>query len=167
MVILDLQEINKTSPYIISIFDSKGSYVFTTDNGYEYVITFMIDYNLQSDKVYQFIITNSKQPHSSKDYKVRDAIIAIVKNFFTLNNNTILYFCDTSDNRQYQRDRLFKRWIEAAGGEDGMITISSSIKDIDGTENYITLLSRSDNPNLEAVVSEFKKLMQDLKNKPN
>ncbi|MCC8089531.1 MAG: DUF6169 family protein [Rikenellaceae bacterium] len=126
----------------------------------------MLEYSFYSDNVYQFVVTNLKTPHSQKDPKIRNTIIEIVKNFFTLNNNPIVYYCDTSDNRQRQRDRLFKRWIESAQEIDGILTLEGKIRDEEGKENYITLISRGDNPNFEAIVSEFKNLIVTFKDKP-
>lgn len=167
MVELNLNYLNKIVPYKISKLNFEGSYGFMTDHGIEYVITFMLDYSLESDFVYQFVITNFKHPHSQKDSNVRVTIIELLRNFFELNNNTIIYFCDTSDNRQMQRDRLFKRWIDSAEHTEGMLTVDGKIKDENGNENFVTLLSRSDNPNFMAVVEEFKDLLNTLKNKPN
>lgn len=44
--------------------------------------------------------------------------------------------------------------------------IQSQVKDEYGIENYITLLSRNDNPNLTLVMNEFMEMVKFLDDKP-
>ena len=46
------------------------------------------------------------------DMKVRDTIFLIIEEFFASNPNILLYQCETGDNRQAMRDRLFLRWFK-------------------------------------------------------
>ena len=50
--------------------------------------------------------------NSPNDMKVRDTIFLIIEEFFASNPNILLYQCETGDNRQAMRDRLFLRWFK-------------------------------------------------------
>ena len=71
---------------------------------------------------YQFCIHNDNHIHGSYDNKISTTIIAIIEEFFLQNLNVLLYICDTSDNREEVRNRLFIRWFK----ESAVISFSSS-----------------------------------------
>ncbi|MCD8386117.1 MAG: DUF6169 family protein [Bacteroidales bacterium] len=166
MVELNLETINLTSPYSIERV-GEGKYVFTSEYDIDFFVEFMPEDNIKSDEAYQFLLVNLKHKPSPKDPKVRNTVFEILKNFFDLNNHTVLYICDTGDNRQFQRNRLFANWFYSSEYGKKLTMLQSQIQDEYGVENYVTLLSRNDNPNLTSVINEFMDLVRLLEDKPN
>lgn len=101
-------------------------------NGIHYSVGFMEDDILLSKDSYQLIIANINNHKSPRDYKVRDTILSIVDEFFNTNNSTLLYICETGDNKQRMRSRLFEYWFSTYTRKSQFTTISSSIIDDEG-----------------------------------
>lgn len=164
---LSLQAINKKSPYKVYRDRIRPHYFdFTTDCGVKYSVGFDDDDLLQSDESYQLIIVNVNHQASPRDAKVRDTIIEIIDEFFSKNNSTMLYICDTADGKQEMRSRLFQYWFSTYAHKSDFILVNSSVKDADGIDNYATIILRKDNPNLKSVLSEFADTVTLLNNKP-
>lgn len=101
-----------------------------------------------------------------RDKKVRDTIVAIVDEFFSRNNSTLLYICETGDNKQGMRSRLFEYWFSTYSQKSLFTTLSSSVIDGEGVVNYATIILRNDNPFLSETISEFSESIQTLNQKP-
>lgn len=162
MVELDLPALNSRAPYALEKYIKPGSYSFVTDYGVKVVIMFLPDYCLVSDETYQFIISNANNKPSPRDIKLRNTILELLLEFFRLNNHTVLYFCDTGDGRQILRDRLFKGWVEWANKRGGFAMVHAIVCDEEGRDNFVTLISRNDNPRLGEVVQEFKDYVESI-----
>lgn len=148
--------INRKAPYLVSISKIRSNYFdFSTNSGVRYSIGFDEDGLLQSDESYQLIIVNVNNRPSPRDAKVRDTIIAIIDEFFSKNNVTMLYICETADGKQQMRSRLFQYWFSTYTHKSDFILVNSSVKDAEGIDNYATIILRKDNPNLKDVLSEF------------
>ena len=115
---------------------------------------------------YQLIIANLNNRKSMRDKKVRDTIVAIVDEFFNCNNSTLLYICETSDNKQGLRSRLFEYWFSTYNQKALFTTLSSSVIDEEGVINYATIILRNDNPFLTEIIAEFSESIQALNQKP-
>lgn len=100
-----------------------------------------------------------------RDRKVRDTIVAVIDEFFNCNNATLLYICETSDNKQSMRSRLFEYWFSTYNRKS-QFTLSSSIADREGVINYATIILRNDNPDLSEIITEFSESIQALSQKP-
>ena len=70
------------------------------------------------------------------------------------NNEVMLYMTETGDEKQSFRNRLFIRWFNTYEYHDRYFIRIAEGK-LDGEENFIAMLSRKDNPNLEKAVEEF------------
>lgn len=166
MVRLNLQRINRLSPYEVTQGDNPMCYQFITDYGGIYAISFIEDDLLLCDDSYQFIIANINNKKSPQDYKLREAIMAIVYEFFECSNTTLLYICETGDGKQSMRSRLFELWFNTSPRKSDFVFMSADVKDADGIRNYAAIILRVDNPNLKNVVAEFTENIQLLSQKP-
>jgi hypothetical protein len=106
MVTLSLERINTNSPYQVSASDLENRFTFQTGYGVIYSVQFLDD-DLLSYESYEFVIVNANNRKSPSDKKLKDTVIAILREFFTVNNSTILYICETGDKKQSMRARLF------------------------------------------------------------
>lgn len=163
---LSLELINKVAAYPVVCNEQDGFFHFFTDGGIHYSVGFIEDDILLSKKSYQLIIANLNNRKSMRDKKVRDTIVAIVDEFFNRNNATLLYICETGDNKQGIRSRLFEYWFSTYNQKSLFTTLSSSVVDSEGVVNYATIILRNDNPFLSETISEFSESIQTLNQKP-
>lgn len=121
---------------------------------------------LLSRESFQLIIANINNHKSPRDRKVRDTIIAIIDEFFHVNNSTLLYICETGDNKQRMRSRLFEYWFSTYNRKSLFGTLSFSIMDNEGVINFASIILRNDNPFLAEIITEFAESIQALSQKP-
>lgn len=79
MTQLNVDTVNIFSPY--SIWVRGDEYVFTTDNGIEYSVTFDEEDNFEY-KAYWFNLTNLSHHKSPGDVKIAQTVICIIEEFF-------------------------------------------------------------------------------------
>lgn len=163
---LSLERINRVAPYGIVRNEEDGFFHFFTDGGVHYSVGFIEDDVLLSKESYQLVIANLNSRKSMRDKKVRDSIVAIVDEFFNCNNSTLLYICETSDNKQGVRSRLFEYWFSTYNQKALFTTLSSTVVDEEGVINYATIILRNDNPFLTDIITEFSESIQVLNQKP-
>lgn len=160
---LSLHHINNKSPYRV-ICSDKGDYLFATDKGINYTISFTEEFPLGGCMSYQFCIHNDNKIHGSYDNEISTTIIAIIEEFFLQNLNVLLYICDTSDNREEVRNRLFIRWFKEYA-DPQKYTIQSANTTIEGQGFYSSIIVENRNPLLDAIKADFEKSANDLKEK--
>jgi hypothetical protein len=163
---LSVDIINSKAPYEVSRGETVFSYCFTTDYNVDYSIDFIEDDLISSNESYQLIIANLNNKKSPKDNKIKDTLLAIVEEFFNKNISTLLYICETGDNKQSMRSRLFEYWFSSYSHKAIYTMLSSSIVDEEGVINYATLIIRNDNPKLVQVITEFSESVSLLSQKP-
>ena len=163
---LVLESINTKATYHVELNEQDGFFQFFTDSGVHYSVGFIEDDVLLSKDSYQLIIANLNNRKSMRDRKVRDTIVAIIDEFFNCNNATLLYICETSDNKQRMGSRLFEYWFSTYNRKSQFTTLSSSIADREGVINYATIILRNDNPDLSEIITEFSESIQALSQKP-
>lgn len=150
---LSLQRINSRSPYRVVCSD-KGDFLFATDKGINYSISFIEEFPLGGCMSYQFCIHNDNHVHGSYDNKISTTIIVIIGEFFLQNLNVLLYLCDTSDNREEGRNRLFIRWFKEYA-DPRKYTIQSASATIEGQGFYSSIIVENRNPLLNAIKTDF------------
>lgn len=161
---LNLSRINESSPYEVWQ-TSKGDYNFQTDFDVLYRISFRIEQTIWDDGAYEFSIINQNQKSSPNDKKVRDTIFIIIEEFFASNPNILLYQCETGDNRQAMRDRLFLRWFkEYENSEKYFIKVSTIIAE--KVTNYAAMIVEKTNPQLDTIIKDFDEFIVFFQNKP-
>ncbi len=162
---LNIELINEYAPYKVEL--EGGQYLFETDNNILYGVSFDEDIMPQGYKAYWFNLTNHSQKSSPRDTKIRTTIILIIEEFFRSNPDILLYFCDTADNQQAQRSRLFLYWFNVYGQQKEYYTRTEMIRD-EEEENYIAIIVKKSHPNYEAIIELFNKQIEMFKiNKPS
>ena len=163
---LSLSGINMLSPYKVEMVTCPNVYRFITDYGVEIAISFDFDDLLESGEAYMFNITNVNRQKSPCDIKVRDAIVAIIDNFFEENSVALLYICETGDSKQAMRNRLFESWFAYANEKEQYTIMVANVRDMEGVDNYAAMILRKDNPYFVEYVSEFNKTINMFRVKP-
>lgn len=161
---LNLTRINELSPYEVWQ-TSEGDFNFQTDFDVLYRISFRIEQTIWDDGAYEFSIINQNQKSSPNDKKVRDTIFIIIEEFFASNPDILLYQCETGDNRQAMRDRLFLRWFKEYEHSDKyFIKVSTIIAE--SVTNYTAVIVEKTNPQLETIIKDFDEFIGFFQNKP-
>ncbi len=163
MVNLDLEIVNKLSPYPVKVRTEKV-YYFKTDFGMLCTIMFMEDYSIWETGAYQFIINNESNTPSPLDTKLRDTVFILIEAFFNVNPEILLYICETGDGKQEFRSRLFVRWFNTYSGRDAYILETAEVKDGE-TNNFAALIVQKSNPKLSKILSEFDETISILTHK--
>ena len=158
---LSLARINSKAPYKVMLSKNECFYVFTTDKGIRYVISFSEEYEIGGCMSYQFSIDNIEKSHGSYDKKIKDTIIAIIEDFFIENQDVLLYICDTSDNREAARNRLFLRWF--AQYSPDRFTICTANSKVEDTEFYMAIIVANNNPKKDSITLDFETTAKVLK----
>lgn len=149
-----ISRINPKAPYEVKLSRNESFYVFNTEQNIQYSISFSEEYEIGGCMSYQFSIDNVGHIHGSYDNKIKDTIIAIIEDFFIENQNVLLYICDTSDNREAARNRLFLRWFKQYS--IGKYTICTADSKVENTTFYMAIIVDNKNPQLERITLDFK-----------
>lgn len=161
---LNLTRINNQSPYNVWQ-TSEEDFNFESDFGVLYRVSFRIEQTIWQDGAYEFSIINQNHKASPNDRKLRETIFCIIEEFFTSNPEILLYQCETGDNRQAMRERLFLRWFKEYEHSDKYyIKVSEIIAE--EVANYTAMIVQKDNPNLEAIIQDFDDFVGFFQNKP-
>ena len=151
---LDLERINAYAPYKVELED--GEYLFETDHAIQYAVSFDEESMPEGLAAFWFNLTNRSQKASPGDTKIRVTIILMIEEFFRVNPDILLYMCDSADNQQAQRSRLFLHWFNAYGQQSDYYTRTEMVKD-EEEENYIALIVKRTHPQLQAIITMFDK----------
>lgn len=164
MIALDLNRLNLHSPY--SVWQvSEFNYGFITDYGVLYRINFVDDQTIWQQGAYEFSILNENKKTSPNDRKLRDTVFAVIEEFFRCNPDILLYQCETGDNRQSMRDRLFLRWFnEYEFSQHYYIKVSTIVAE--EQVNYAAIIVQRDNPNLSEIIRDFDNFIGFFSQKP-
>ena len=157
---LSLDDINSISPYLVKQADD-GDYVFQTSKGVVYGIGFLYNEPLGECETFQLSISNQNKVHASYDPDVKITIVAIVNEFFRQNLDGLLYMCDTSDNREAARNRLFLRWFEESSAPNRFL-IRTASAEIEGQGFYAAIIVEIRNPRASAVIADFERTAEML-----
>jgi len=96
-----------------------------------------------------------------KDPNVSQTIFKIIEDHIRIKGKktVLLYQCDTKDNREQIRHRMFEIWYKNSTFNDTIIkeSVEVQIPQPDGTfkVNYIGFMTSIDNPDIEQVKQEF------------
>lgn len=165
MIPLDLIRINSVSPYKVEVIDDE--YRFETDHGIRYGVSFDHEELLDGIDAYWFNLYNRSDKASPNDKKVRTTVVFILEEFFRSNPDILLYMCDTANEQQAMRSRLFLRWFNAYGRQDEYYTRTEIIED-EGEENYIAMIVKRSHPHLQTIIDVFSEQIEMFRtNKPN
>lgn len=158
---LNLNKINTRSPYLV--WEQNGKYYFRTDTDILYAITFDPEYAFAEEKAYWFNLSNVNNVKSPRDKKIPLTLISIIEAFFDSEPNVLLYICDTANDQQLQRDRLFYYWFKKYNDASRYVFKSAVLPD-DGVYNYLSMIVQNSNPNLQAIIKLFDEQVELFKN---
>lgn len=160
-MLLNLTRLNYKSPYALWPGRHPLEYLFKTDFGGLFNISFLENTIIWNKDTYEFGIFNVTGKTSPNDIKLKKTVIAIIEEFFHDNPNVLLFQCETGDNKQSARARLFQRWFDDYPQKDKFFIKVVMIED-EGIENYDAIIVQRDNPNFDSIVSEFDKFAKEM-----
>lgn len=162
---LDLNRLNVRSPYSVWQVGA-GAYGFKTTHGVLCRIVFTPDQTIWQEGAYEFSILNENQKSSPGDKQLRDTVFYIIEEFFASNPEILLYQCETGDNRQAMRDRLFLRWFsEYEHSDQYYIKVAEIVAE--GISNFAAVIVQRNNPDIENIINDFDNFVGFFKQKPN
>ena len=161
---LDLAYINRLAPY--KVWTENGrDYLVETSYELLFKIGFMDDFSIWPTGAYQFYINNESHRPSPNDEKLKATIFRIIEAFFAANPDILLYICETGDDRQAFRSRLFVRWFNTYSGRDAYVMQTAVVQE-GKTKNFAALIVQKSNPRLNEILAEFDETISILTNKP-
>lgn len=164
MKALNLNRLNVRTPYSVWPV-GKQSYGFKTAYGVQYRIGFIDDQTIWLHGAYEFGIVNENGRPSPNDRKLRETIYAVIEEFFESNPEILLYQCETGDNRQAMRDRLFLHWFKEYENRGKFIIKVSKIT-AEEVDNYAAVIVQRNNPHLGQIIHDFEQFVGFFQNKP-
>jgi hypothetical protein len=138
-------------------------YVFGTTLGFSYEVSFkpsgyiFAGYQHFSNDVFEFVIAlknNSADGLPLADPLIEATIVRIFRDFFARRGVVVVYICDSSDNRQAVRHRMFNRWFNRYK-HLGFVKMDAEFRDPAGTIYTSMLLPRSYPHRDEAITAFF------------
>ena len=166
MVTLNTERINATSPYLLVPNRRPLFYDFITDYGVDYNVGFTPSDLLPETEAYEFVLTNPNNRKSPRDYKLRQTILTLIYEFFRQRNAVMLYLCETGDNRQKYRSRLFESWFRSSGYQKTFVLMTAELPDEYGIWNYVALILRPDHPQFVSIAQQFSDTIALFRDKP-
>lgn len=150
---LNLGYVNRLSPYKVWTENGRDFYI-ETDYGNLFKVGFMDDYSIWDTGAYQFTINNEHNLPSPNDNKLKLTLFRLIEAFFNANPDILLYICETGDNKQRLRNRLFVRWFNSYGQHQNYVLKTVEVMDGD-MANFAALIVQKSNPKLKDILSEF------------
>ena len=86
--------------------------------------------------------------------KIRDTVVCIIEEFFHTNPDILLYICDTADNQQEMRARLFLRWFNQYADTQQFVIKTAEIKNKKQSD-YIALIIQKTHPAFDDIIALF------------
>ena len=148
---LNLSRINVLAPY--PVWYEGYELLFKTDYNILYSVSFEQD-DMIGLVAYWFRITNRSGKKSPNDRKIQKTIIHIIEEFFRTNPEILLYICDTANEQQAQRDRLFLRWFNGYEQKKRYVIKTAVVMD-EGEPNYVSLIVPATHPLLDNIITTF------------
>jgi hypothetical protein len=162
MIDISEEQINLHSPYKVTRI-AENSFAFVTDYDVFYNVGFTNDYMLMEEGAYQLFIMNEQGKSSPNDPKVKETVVTIIKEFLNSEPAVVIYICDTSDNRQNIRDRLFTRWL-CEYGDENYIFKHEQVK-IDDIDYFGSIIMHKSHPLHKEIEENFHEFVMKLPSK--
>ena len=146
----NISRLNVHSPY--TVWQDGDALLFKTS----FDILFAVEFDPEefTENAYWFNLYNRSHRNSPGDAAVRETIICIIEEFFLSSPNIMLYMCETGDERQAQRARLFTRWFNNSAIGHRFVIKTATIKD-ENVDNYIAMIVEKTNPQCEKALQLF------------
>ena len=78
----------------------------------------------------------------------------IVEAFFEANPDILLYICETGDDKQRFRNRLFVRWFNNYSRRDEFVLKTAEVLD-ESVVNFAAMIVQRSNPRLNGILNDF------------
>lgn len=163
MIQISLSNINLRAAYHVTSPEN-GQFVFTTDQGKTYKIGFIQDYMISDDGVYQFFINTEDEFKTVPDKRVRQTVMVVLEEFFRQKEVVLDYICDTGDNRQAARSRIFNSWFRLFANQNLFTLRPMSVK-AEGIEFFAAVVLRNDNPRFSNIIDAIQQFEKQIKDK--
>lgn len=163
MIQISLSNINLRAAYHVTSPEN-GQFVFTTDQGKTYKIGFIQDYMISDDGVYQFFINTEDEFKTAPDKRVRQTVMVVLEEFFRQKEVVLDYICDTGDNRQAARSRIFNSWFRLFANQNLFTLRPMSVK-AEGIEFFAAVVLRNDNSRFSNIIDAIQQFEKQIKDK--
>lgn len=150
---LNLGYVNRLAPYKVWTENGRDFFI-ETDKGNLFKVGFMDDYFIWDTGAYQFTVNNENNQPSPNDVKLKLTLFRLIEAFFEVNPDILLYICETGDDKQRLRNRLFIHWFNTYSQRDNYILKTVEIMD-GNTANFAAIIVQKSNPRLNTILSEF------------
>lgn len=138
-----------------------GDFVFQTRGKVIYGVAFLEDNPIGGCDTYQLTISNKNDRHGTFDPDVKDTILAIIEELFNDNSNVLIYICDTSDEREAVRNRLFLKWFEEYADKRRFYFRTAQAQ-IEDEGFFAAVIAELSNPKIDAVKQDFERTANEL-----
>ena len=150
---INLGYVNRLSPYKVWTENGRDFYI-ETDRGNLFKVGFMDDYSIWDTGAYQFTIHNEGSRPSPNDSKLKFTLFRLIEAFFDTNPDILLYICETGDDKQQLRNKLFVRWFNSYSLRENYVFRTVEIMDGD-TLNLAALIVQKSHARLNEILQEF------------
>lgn len=156
---ISIDRINEKSPYRVT--EINGGFEFQTPQGVCYRIYFVEESPLGGCETMQFMLNKVGDDDSSYDPNVSTITFIIIDEFFTENDDVLLYICDTSDHREAGRNRLFLNWFQKAANPKRFV-IRTANAVVENECIYAAIIVQRTNSSLNLILEEFEETAKAL-----
>ena len=148
-----IEELNLPCLYKVILDRNNQIYSFTTASHIEYQLVF-IDASLYFSgttteelisKIYTLNIDKVGGGKAITDTEVQKTVECIASHFFEDSENSLVYVCDTADNKQEARRRKFNKWFNDYEVKNDFIKLDEVIHTPEAVHN-ISLIYNKRNP---------------------
>jgi hypothetical protein len=152
---------NTLLPY--NFFYKNGQHRFVTDKGVIYAVSFkdgsFYFSSLPSDiPMYEFsikVIDLGDNPTPPFDARFEVTVVEIMKLFFANNLNSLIYICETLDNRQHPRFRKFDLWFKKNILAIPLLEKYDATFTYEDTDILTSMIIHSNNPHRNDLIEMF------------
>ncbi|HFK5512758.1 TPA: DUF6169 family protein [Elizabethkingia anophelis] len=138
--------------YTYNSDEDDSAYEFKTENAILYRVAFIIDNGMfpkisetEDNYIYHLVIEKLTEVHEPFDNKVGNTISLVIEEFFKNRKNSLIYFCNNSDDRGHVRAAKFERWYNNSNYKE--YVYKESIKlDFEDSSLYTGYLIHKENP---------------------
>lgn len=149
---ISLERINEKSPYTLK--EINGGFEFHTSKGTCYRIYFVEESPIGGCETMQFMLNRVGDSDTHYDPNVSTITFIIIDEFFTENDDVLLYICDTSDHREAGRNRLFLNWFEKAANPKRFV-IRTAKAVVEDESIFAAIIVQRTNASLQQILNEF------------
>lgn len=134
----------------ITVKDS-GYYTFLTKSNIEYRVAFYADYTLEQcvekgvklGNVFQISVYKVIPGVAPLDGSIAETIKSIIAAFFENEEDALIYICDDSDSKGFQRFNAFERWYNSSSMTGYVTKLNNVIEFNEDDESEMTTIHTS------------------------